>query len=96
MVPGPLTGSPPVTCQLTAAPVFSEEILNLWTLRPSALVALHPVQLVSIELTCGEREKPEPLKLAETLPPLQPATARTKGARNEANIRTHSQRLREP
>ena len=79
MVPGPLTASPPFTFQVTSR-LFERVVAKRCTLRPSALVALHPVQFVSIEAAAGDREKLEPARLAEMLPPLHPANRINAGA----------------
>src|SRR5580658_1928757 len=95
MAPGPLLASPPETDQMTGAgPPAASEAVNCWTDVPCLLVALHPVQLVSIVLVPGERLKVELEGSAVTAPPAQPATASSTGGKSIAASRRGSFRVR--
>ena len=89
IVPAPLFASPPETDQVTAAgppPVSVAVICS--TVVPLALVALQPVQLVSMEPVPGEMMKLAFEGSAVTLPTAQPATTSRAGAKRIAAIRS--------
>jgi len=92
MLPGPLFSSPPETDQVTAAaPPPVSVAVNCSTDAPRALVALQPVQLVSILVSAepapGEMEKTAFEESADTPPPAQPATASRAGAKKIETFR---------
>jgi hypothetical protein len=80
--PGPLLASPPKSDQVTAAvSPLANVAVNCSTEVPLELVALHPVQLVSMEVIPGEIEKLELEEAAVTPALAQPETNhRTAGA----------------
>jgi hypothetical protein len=81
MLPAPLFASPPLTVHVTfAAPPPASVAVNCSTDAPFALVALQPVQLVSMVTVPGLIENVPFDGLAVTLPPLpQPAAASARG-----------------
>src|ERR1039457_7253059 len=75
MVPAPAVASPPLTDHMTpAAPPVLSLAENWCTGLPCALVALQPVQLVSMDVDPGEIEKVAFAGLAVTAPPPHPAS----------------------
>ena len=88
IVPGPLLVSPPESDQVTAAaPPPAIVALNCSTGVPSVLVALQPVQLVSIEAVPGAIENVGLVGSALTPPPAQPANTTSTGPRSAARMR---------
>src|SRR3954468_4128842 len=81
MRPGPATGSPPDTDQVTRAalPLLSVAAKR-WTGRPRGLAPLQPLQLVSMAAAPGEMAKTALPGLAATVGDAQPASAMKKGA----------------
>jgi hypothetical protein len=93
MLPGPLLASPPETDQVTlAAPPPVSVAENCSTDAPLALLALQPVQLVSMEPVPGEMEKVEFEGSAVTRPAEHPAASSSAGARSAVSIRIGSLR----
>src|ERR1700677_3225551 len=89
MAPGPLLASPPETDQMTGAgPPPVSEALNCSTDAPWLLVALQPVQLVSIAPVPGDKLNVALEGSAVTPPPAQPATAKTMGGKSIAASRS--------
>jgi|SRR5580658_10135129 hypothetical protein len=90
MVPAPVFASPPITLQVTAAASPSASVAaNCSTGVPLELVALQPVQLVSIAPVPGLIVKDPLLGFALTVPALHPAMAMIAGAASRsANRRT--------
>jgi hypothetical protein len=75
IVPAPELASPPLTDQFTlAAPPLASVAVNCSTAVPE-LVALHPVQFVSMVPAGVEMEKLEFEELAAVVPVLHPASA---------------------
>src|ERR1035441_1917766 len=95
MVPGPLLASPPVTFHVTlAAPPAVSVAVNCSTEEPDALVALQPVQLVSMLPVPGAIVKVPFDGLAVTPPPPQPARITSAGTRAMVSARTALPRRR--
>jgi hypothetical protein len=89
MAPGPLLASPPETDHTTdAGPPLASEAVNCSTDVPCLLVALQPVQLVSIVPVPGDKLKVALEGSAVTPPPAQPATARSMGGKSIAASRS--------
>jgi hypothetical protein len=89
MVPGPLFASPPLTDQVTlAAPPPVSVALNCSTDAPEELVALQPVQFVSIAVVPGVIAKMPFDGFADTPPLVQPAASSSAGARIIASARS--------
>ena len=87
MVPGPLFPSPPLTDQVTgAAPPPLSFALNCSTDEPFELVALQPVQFVSMISAPGEMEKLELVESAVTGPAVQPASTSKAGVASKASF----------
>jgi hypothetical protein len=88
MVPAPLFTSPPLTFQVTvAAPPLASVAENCSTDAPDELVALQPVQLVSIDAVPGVMEKVPFDGLAATIPPPHPASKQSAGIIAKASTR---------
>ena len=88
MVPAPLLASPPETDQVTvAAPPAERVAVNCSTEAPWVLVALQPVQFVSMELEPGAMENVPLEGFPETVPPAQPAKTMRAGARRKGRSR---------
>ena len=96
-MPAPLLASPPDTDQVTGAVPPPESVAeNCSTDAPLLLVALQPVQLVSIEPVPGESEKLALEGSALTRPLAQPATTSSVGgSRKEAMRRASLLKTRE-
>jgi len=88
MLPGPLLGSPPETDQVTSADSpLAREARKRSTEVPLLLIALHPVQLVSMELVPGKIAKLALAGIAVTSPLAQPASRSSAGNTNRAATR---------
>ena len=91
MVPGPALASPPETDQLTLAEPPPESVARKCsTAAPEELVALQPVQLVSMAAVPGETEKVPFDETPDTAPPHPASTnkAGNGGSRHERPCRT--------
>lgn len=86
IVPGPEFASPPESVQFTPAEPPLSVAVNCSIGPPDALVALHPVQLVSIVPEPGETERP-PLEEPPPDVPPHPATTTSAGNIKLANMR---------
>lgn len=95
IVPAPVVASPPETLQVTEAALpFESAAENCSTGAPLALVALHPVQLVSIEPVPGDMERAGLLEFAlAPPPPPQPAMASAAASGPAAKTATRSSSL---
>jgi hypothetical protein len=88
-VPGPLFASPPLTVQVTlAAPPLESAAVNCSTAAPDELVALQPVQFVSIVPIPGVMDK-APFEFADAPPP-HPASRHIAGIATTARTRPAS------
>jgi hypothetical protein len=88
MVPAPELASPPLTDQFTlAAPPLVSVAVNCSTAVPE-VVALQPVQFVSILPAAEEMEKLEFEELAAVMPVLHPARTSTTGNADVASRRS--------
>jgi hypothetical protein len=91
MLPGPLTSSPPANDQITSAGLpFVSVAANCITEPPLVLVALHPVQLVSISAIPGATKKAGRKEFAVPIPLPHPAARNSAGARNSGKYFNNS------
>src|SRR5450631_1073245 len=95
MVPAPLFVSPPLTFHVTvAAPPPVSVAVNFSTNAPDELVALQPVQLLSMEAVPGVMENVPFDGFAATVAPPHPASSQSAGITAMASSRPTTLRLR--